>query len=131
MTANERQQHADKLRTIKQRRLDELELQAAVYGVGVPAAIAMEIDQLKLDLAALEPVTSPTPSDDVKDLLKRYNYMEYWQDVLAGALQRLTALEQGYHADKTARETRQRKLDGWLLLLTGLVIAAIVFGVLR
>ena len=56
--------------TAKQRRLAQLELRAATYGIDTPAEVAVEISDLRKEIAATAPATIAESHTILYDLLQ-------------------------------------------------------------
>lgn len=144
---------AERLRRARQRRLDELEVKAATFGVDVPVEIAIEIEDLQAQLAIVGPLaTAPVLDPQIIALLKRYDQLDTISIFLGDYGKRLLALENGFEKlksdvaawflkrddsvieDQRLREIRQRRWDlvmGALLAISLLNAAAIAVLVIR
>jgi hypothetical protein len=66
MASEEDRAHARRLLEIHQRNLRALEEQAATYAGDVPMKIANQIDVERSNIAALEPIAKPPPSQSIQ-----------------------------------------------------------------
>ncbi len=69
MATSEEREHARRLLEIHQRNLRELEERAAKYGADIPLHLKNQIDQERADIAALEPIAKPAPSQIVQSFV--------------------------------------------------------------
>lgn len=68
-----RRQLSAKVRRIKQRRLEELEAQAAQYGPATPPEITTEIDDLRIELETVNNLERGKLDESMQELLGRYD----------------------------------------------------------
>lgn len=134
---SDRAAHAAQLRDVKQKRLDILEIQAGEQGSTTPPHVLTEIDQLRIDLAQLSVADAPVASEDVRKLLRRYDAVDLLTQTLAGALARLTAVEQAFAdfradrgkqivKDEAERGKWRLATNAWLILISAGVFYLII-----
>jgi hypothetical protein len=111
-----------RIQEAKLKRLEELEVQAAMHGSTAPPHIITERDALRSELGFLDVALNPQLSSETKRALRRFDQLELVVNVVAGLVQRVSAMEQRDLANGKQRWVRQQVLNAWL--------AAISVGVL-
>jgi len=110
-TTDEARPHIEKLRRVKQQRLDALELQAGEFGFETPPHIINEIEQLRAGLAAMEAVTHPPVSEDVMAVLTRYDQARSTMAAVMNLSSVVATIEKAISEDRQERGERQATLD--------------------
>jgi hypothetical protein len=72
MATLEERAHARELLTTYQRRLRIREKQLTRAGDSVDPAIVLEIEELRVNITALEPLLQPEPSQEVKEVIRQH-----------------------------------------------------------
>jgi hypothetical protein len=112
MATPEDRQHAEKMLYEYQRRLRIRERQKARQGDNVDPAIENEVEDLRLNIAMLEPVLEPEPAPEVTEIIRRHladDYLFVFRQVvkvgerLTKVDDRLTKVEQSQTAAQTWR----------------------------
>lgn len=111
-----------RIQEAKMRRLEELEVQAAGFGTSAPPHIVTERDALRGELGFLDAVTNPPIGAETRRAMKRFDQLELVVNVVAGLVQRVSAMEQSHAADARQRWIRQQVVNAWM--------AAISIGIL-
>ena len=71
MASSEDRRHAERLLKKKRARLHRLEEQEADFGINTEPVILNEIEDLRRDIATLQALLEPPPSDDVQEIATR------------------------------------------------------------
>lgn len=72
MATLEERAHARELLTTYQRRLRVREKQLSRAGDSVEPSIVLEIEELRVNITALEPLVQPEPSQEVKEVIRQH-----------------------------------------------------------
>lgn len=72
MATLEERAHARELLTTYQRRLRVREKQLSRAGDSVDPAIVLDIEELRVNITALEPLVQPEPSQEVKEVIRQH-----------------------------------------------------------
>lgn len=110
------------IQEIEQRRLGELEKQAALYGPQTEPAILIEIADLRNKYGRTTP--NVTPAERRSNAASDY---EFLMNTVAAALQRLTVIETIVLGEKERRPMQQAINMAWMLTITFLLLYAL-FG---
>lgn len=119
-----RDEALQRIRSLKLRRLEEIEIQIAGLGeYDADAKLLIERDDLKKQLGLADAVLNSGLDDETRRLFRRYDQADLNIAVLSNVVQRVSALEEWIGFDRGSREGRQRVLNAWLFLLSaGLLI---------
>jgi cell division protein FtsB len=129
-----------KIRRIKQRRLEELEAQAAAYGPATPPEITNEIEDLRNELAIVDNLERAKLDPPMQELLGRYDtsdqiiaffrtqasrvrHLEESIGELAERFDQWTQKREAQDEQRSTREQRERSIGG---LLTGIILTVLV-----
>lgn len=132
-----RRQLSAKVRRIKQRRLEELEAQAAAYGPKTPPEISTEIDDLRIELEIVDSLERSKLDPPMQELLGRYDTGDQIIAFSRGLASKIRQLEQGLYelvdsfeqwkakreeqdSQRAQREQRERSIGS---LIMGIMIA--------
>jgi hypothetical protein len=118
----------DAIREAKEERLHHLELRAAREGANTPAEVAIEIDDLRRELAPVQAVTLSPVSDNTLDALNAYGRLEATMRAVMSLTADVAELKTDNKTDRAQRIERQHRVD---LLLVGLFCAVVALGVLQ
>lgn len=136
----QRRQLSAKVRRIKQRRLEELEAQAAQYGPATPPEITNEIEDLHAELEIVENLERAKLDPSMQELLERYDTSDQIIAFFRAQASRVRSLETSFiefvdrfeqwkekriaqDEQRATREQRERSIGG---LLTGIVLALLL-----
>lgn len=113
------------IKIIELRRLAELEKQRAYSGIDTEPRILLEIADLRQKYGSEATAVSrdANPAQDNRDprsIRDLWNEVDFLRSLIASALQRM-------NADVVQRRARQLIINGWMLLLTGLLLYALFF----
>lgn len=121
------------VRIIKQRRLEHLEEQAAIYGINVPAEIANEIEDLQSELELVVMIQRPSIDPQLRAIVAKSDYADLLGKFIGDHARRLTSIEtwqskrdERIDADDRLRQSRQHKLD---LILGALIFASVISSI--
>jgi hypothetical protein len=122
MATLEERAHARELLTAYQRRLRVREKQLSRAGDSVDPAIVLDIEELRVNITALEPLVQPEPSQEVKEVIRQHVDDAVFVFVqLAKFGERLTHVEeqaQTASEQATAAAQQQQAAQLWRLDIT-------------
>lgn len=149
MATPEDRAHAQRLKYDYERRLRVLESRKARQGDNVDPAVITEIEDLRLNVAMLEPLLEPEPAPEVAAVVRRHladDYLFVFRQVVKVS-ERLTKVEQAQHAAQVERlstheaiadiqsqqaesERKRRMWQPIWLFLYGFIALAIILALL-
>lgn len=107
-----------RIQEAKLKRLEELEVQAATQGNATPPHILTERDGLRAELGFIDVVLNPQLGSETKRALRRFDQLDLVVNVVAGLVQRVSAMEKNQVADAAQRRIRQQVLNAWLFVIS-------------
>lgn len=117
MTNRANRQLSAEVRRNKERRLDELEQQAAIIGVSTPPHVLTEIDDLRAELELVD-VLQQQIDPKIREAAKGIDYSDLLLNFLASHARRLTSIEawqtsrdEKIEKDEAERVQRRNQLD--------------------
>jgi hypothetical protein len=144
-----RRQLSAKIRRIKIRRLEELEAQAAGYGLATPPEIANEIEDLQAELEIVDNLERGKLDPSMQELMSRYDTGDQIMAFFRTQAGRVRSLEvsfsefvdsfdqwkakrEGQEETRTLREQRERGVGAMLtgIILTLLLIVLVLLIIL-
>ncbi len=112
-----------RVRALKLRRLEEIEIQIAAKGeYDAEPHLITERDDLKKQLGLADAVLNSGLDDETRKLFRRYDQADLNIAVLSNVVQRVTAIEEWLVFERSLRPMRQRILNIWLLLISAGVL---------
>lgn len=116
-----------KIRQVKIRRLEQIEIQVATHGEpNAPAELLTERDDLRREVGIVGAVADGAIDDSTRKLLRRYDQADLNLNVLTNLVQRVTRVEEWLTLDRSERGRRQLYLNLWLGAMTILLLAQLL-----
>lgn len=120
----------EEVRVAKQRRLDQLEIQAATYGLDVPPHISTEIADLQSELELVFVMSRPALDPRLRRVLAETDNVELLGKFIGAHARRLTDIETWQSKrdeklldDDKSRNQQRHKLD---LVMGALIVVAVI-----
>jgi hypothetical protein len=132
MTTRQTRLLTEEVRIAKQKRLDELERQAATLGTDTPPHINIEIEDLYAELELVSIIQRPSIDPKLRKVVEQTDQIDLLGSFIGKHAYRLTQIEswqtkrdEQLVEDDKARNHQRHKLD---LVLGALIVATIVNG---